>query len=611
VLVLPLFVAAVSPLLPPSIDELLDRADRPIPTYIQVTPPETSIPTRMYAEADPFVLYINRWGGSYACNDDDASRNFSSIACETASGVANVGPFSGTDSQWGTVMSCLEDLFSPFRLAVTDIEPVGLSYIEAVVGGRPGQVGMSGGVGGVAPYSCRVINGAVVYAFSDIYGNDMRSVCETTAQEIAHAFGLDHEFLCQDPLTYLDGCGAKSFQDQWAPCGEFEPRACTCGSTTQNSVQAMLGMFGAADGSVWEPPLDLAPPTVSLIEPNDLEILPADQDVLVMATASDDVGLTVVQLEWGITGDVFFCPITTNKYRCTKQGDTFVWQIRETAGARPFRVRVRDVAGNEVVTEDRAVWLSRDGKGPPPDKGPPAIVLGAPLTGERLPPSTFFDVVATVVDDNALALVEMNWPRRGQDFWIPCPYEDERLSCTVEGKTYRWNVSTGRRQGERVFQIRAIDMLGKTATTDPIALRVEEGAELPETNGSETFDSARTVGCDVTFDMASGSADWFSVDARPGEIVRVSVSGDDPALLATNGQVVLAEGVNNELEVVQATEGPLVRVGIQPSTAESTVRVSVTCEAPAAPAPKTGCATAGFPSALGVFLLALWRRRRA
>ena len=69
-------------------------------------------------------------------------------------------------------------------------------------------------------------------------------ICETAGQETAHAFGLDHEFLCQDPMTYLVGCGAKSFQDEYVPCGEFQPRECNCGTPTQNSVQSMYQLFG-------------------------------------------------------------------------------------------------------------------------------------------------------------------------------------------------------------------------------------------------------------------------------------------------------------------------------------------------------------------------------
>jgi hypothetical protein len=123
------------------------------------------------------------------------------------------------------------------------------------------------GVGGVAPFTCGLIPTAVVYAFADVYGGDNQGICETVAQEVSHAFGLDHEFLCEDPMTYLSGCGAKTFQDQAASCGEFEPRECSCGGSSQNSVQQMLQTIGASDGTVVPPsrygvPGDWPPETV-------------------------------------------------------------------------------------------------------------------------------------------------------------------------------------------------------------------------------------------------------------------------------------------------------------------------------------------------------------
>ena len=76
---------------------------------------------------------------------------------------------------------------------------------------------------------------------ADVYGTSsggLQSLCETVTQEVAHAFTLDHELLCEDPMTYLDGCGAKSFQNVLAPCGEYEERPCSCGDPAgQNSVQ--------------------------------------------------------------------------------------------------------------------------------------------------------------------------------------------------------------------------------------------------------------------------------------------------------------------------------------------------------------------------------------
>ena len=48
-------------------------------------------------------------------------------------------------------------------------------------------------------------------------------------------------------MTYLSGCGQKTFQAAAIRCGEYSARTCACGNPTQNSV-AMITARGAATG---------------------------------------------------------------------------------------------------------------------------------------------------------------------------------------------------------------------------------------------------------------------------------------------------------------------------------------------------------------------------
>src|SRR5688572_1805871 len=139
-------------ILAPHFSELLERYEgRPIATYAPVGPP-----SRMYAAGDPLVIFMNRRETAYTCGDDDAATNTSSIACAVGSGIANVGGFSGSDDDWTEVIDCMTDLFAPFRIVISDQEPVdGTQYVESMVGGSPGDAGMGFGVAGVAPYACR------------------------------------------------------------------------------------------------------------------------------------------------------------------------------------------------------------------------------------------------------------------------------------------------------------------------------------------------------------------------------------------------------------------------------------------------------------------------
>jgi uncharacterized protein (TIGR03382 family) len=86
--------------------------------------------------------------------------------------------------------------------------------------------------------------------------DDPQIVCEIMAQEIAHSFGLDHEMLPSDPMTYLDYNGDRTFQDTMASCGEFADRMCGINGNMcrqrQNSVALLkqrLGVHGASTTS--------------------------------------------------------------------------------------------------------------------------------------------------------------------------------------------------------------------------------------------------------------------------------------------------------------------------------------------------------------------------
>jgi len=89
-----------------------------------------------------------------------------------------------------------------------------------------------------------VIPRPIVYAFSEQIENDVGETCEVIAHEVAHVYGADHEYLCQDVMTYLSGCGHKVFVDKDAPCGEKATRECEGGLATQNSYRRLLAVLG-------------------------------------------------------------------------------------------------------------------------------------------------------------------------------------------------------------------------------------------------------------------------------------------------------------------------------------------------------------------------------
>lgn len=232
------------------------------PRYEQALVESGSVPDAVYAEGST-LIYMNRLGGTFTPGPNDSVQNRTTIAAETVS----LPPASLSDSTWQAFMACVRQQFAPFNIEITDVDPGALPHYESVVAGSPTALGLPANVGGVSPFTsnCDVIPNSIVFTFADNLPEDGHVLCEVAAQEIAHSFGLDHEYLCSDPMTYLQGCGAKSFQDVAAPCGEDLPRPCRmegqydCGYQEQNSVELLTARIGLRPGDPIE--LSIAAPT--------------------------------------------------------------------------------------------------------------------------------------------------------------------------------------------------------------------------------------------------------------------------------------------------------------------------------------------------------------
>ncbi len=188
------------------------------------------------------IVYLNAHGGTYTQGPNDSSKNTSSLAV----GSATISAWNKGEAGWAQVVTCARDAFARFDIEVTETDPGETAHVEVVVGGWPDELGLPEYVLGIATMhsDCSVVERGVVYAFAEAHYDDLQSLCETVAHEAGHSFGLDHEYLCEDPMTYLYGCGAKTFQDLDAECGEDWPRPCVCGDATQNSVRILFDVAG-------------------------------------------------------------------------------------------------------------------------------------------------------------------------------------------------------------------------------------------------------------------------------------------------------------------------------------------------------------------------------
>lgn len=243
--------------------------ERPWTGYIQVERPP------VVQKANSNIIFLNRCAGGCTLTPgfDDSRSNQSQIIAQPV----NIPPYAYGESSWQQVVDCVSELYAPFDIEITDIDPGDQPHFEAIVAGLPSDAGFPPYVGGVSPFECGVIDNAITYTFAEVWGNSPRIICEVVAQETAHAFGLDHEFHCPDPMTYLTGCGEKSFQDFDAQCGEDSARSCMCGGFTQNSYQRILREFGVGQPT---------PPQVLITHPQDgREVTPS---FLVRADITDN-----------------------------------------------------------------------------------------------------------------------------------------------------------------------------------------------------------------------------------------------------------------------------------------------------------------------------------
>ena len=192
------------------------------------------------------VIFLQRNPVDLKPGDDYAAGGYSSVLANAGNKPTRTKGFTGGDAKWKSIMACVAKTFAPFDVTVTDQRPSDDKFLMVVVGGKPADIGVTDShhVAGLAPFNGNVIPRAVVFGFAAAVDNDTRAICETVAMEVAHAYGLDHEYLCKDVMTYLRGCGAKTFVDADASCGESKKRNCEDGKPTQNSYRQLVEVLG-------------------------------------------------------------------------------------------------------------------------------------------------------------------------------------------------------------------------------------------------------------------------------------------------------------------------------------------------------------------------------
>jgi MYXO-CTERM domain-containing protein len=253
------------------------HADRPI---------TMTVPYQGTPSSQPYlishIVYLNRCSGG--CVIKPGTTDSRAQTSDILQSPANLSAYGG---DWTGLMNCVKGVMAPFNITVTDVDPgASTDHFEVVIGGSPQQAGLPGNVGGIADYPCgsgscapgTYVQNAVVFDFSAVWGNDVLYTCGTAAQEVAHAWTLDHATGTHDPMTYngyqsplayTNGavCGSDCGQYPGCtgttnafcvPCSGNTHNCMETGVGTQNEVDIITNLFG---------PAGAAAPTVKFTAP--------------------------------------------------------------------------------------------------------------------------------------------------------------------------------------------------------------------------------------------------------------------------------------------------------------------------------------------------------
>ncbi len=233
------------------------------------------------------LLFLNRCAGGCTITpgNNDSRYNTSTIV----SGPSQISPWQHGDESWQELLACVKELYAPYDLEVTDVDPGdNIFHHEAIVAGVYQEIGYETPVGGVAPSQCRPANNVISYTFANGYGNNPIAICHTVGQETAHSYGLEHARDCSDPMTYMQTCTRQFFRDRTTPCGEYQDEEqCKCGGTAQNSHNWLKSVLGESD-------VALVGPEVNIESPTEAEAVSAGFSVA--ATATHVRGIGTVEL---------------------------------------------------------------------------------------------------------------------------------------------------------------------------------------------------------------------------------------------------------------------------------------------------------------------------
>jgi hypothetical protein len=266
--------------------------DQVIPRAVLDAPPipgSTEAPGEWDEPPHFSTIFLNFFGGPMTYGTNAAEMQ---SACVRGGDVEYPG-FKGSESLALAIIQIFQNAMEPYavRIAYEKAPPKHLPYAMLMMGGKPQDLGMGAGVLGV---SCANDCGDrwwrdATFAFTDQTANP-GTMGTTALQEAAHALGLDH-IDGQNHIMYPYASGGSPvWADQCTPyndatggisCKAVHDVFCGEGAGMQNDHAELLAFFGPNV-------VDMEPPTVTLIEPQDGTMLEPGASVNIVAEVSDN-----------------------------------------------------------------------------------------------------------------------------------------------------------------------------------------------------------------------------------------------------------------------------------------------------------------------------------
>ena len=277
-------------------------------------------PKTVPALVNSHIVFLNRCANGCAVKPAAQGSTDSTVdQSDIAGGNVMLSAFNGGDSRWGSIVSCVKGVLAPFNIQVTDQDPGTQPHFEVMVAGTAGQLNtqLNGqGILGIADYACTdpsnpgscyapYLPNALVFAFANdpYFGGNVTMICGTAAQEIAHAWTLDHTTVTTDPMTYYNYATPLAFRNG-AQCGSDcsggqNAFGLTCsgnshvcmstGQQTQNEVDIITKIFG---------PAGAAAPTVKIKTPANGSAVHNGFTLEVDCTSPDGIQ----EVDWSLDG---------------------------------------------------------------------------------------------------------------------------------------------------------------------------------------------------------------------------------------------------------------------------------------------------------------------